>query len=78
MRIISTDEIKKNIKEMCIEANYELSADVKDKLYDKAQKEESILGKQILEQLKENLDILCGDLNLVLVNVRIPEWQLSF
>ena len=45
MRIISTDEIKKNIKEMCIEANYELSADVKDKLYDKAQKEESILGK---------------------------------
>ena len=80
MRIISTDEIKKNIKEMCIEANYELSADVKDKLYDKAQKEESILGKQILEQLKENLDIahkdripICQDTGMACVFLEIGQ-----
>lgn len=80
MRIISTDEIKKNIKEMCIEANYELSADVKDKLYDKAQKEESILGKQILEQLKENLDIahkdripICQDTGMAVFFVEIGQ-----
>ena len=68
MREIDAQLLTKNIKEMCIEANYELSADVKDKLYDQAQKEESILGKQILEQLKENLDIAHKD--------RIPICQL--
>ena len=80
MRIISTDEIKKNIKEMCIEANYELSADVKDKLYDQAQKEESVLGKQILEQLKENLDIahkdripICQDTGMAVVFLKIGQ-----
>ena len=32
MRNISTDEIIKNIKEMCIEANYYLSDDMKEKI----------------------------------------------
>ena len=32
MRTISTDEIIKNIKEMCIEANYYLSDDRKQKI----------------------------------------------
>ena len=32
MRTISTDEIIKNIKEMCIEANYYLSDDMKQKI----------------------------------------------
>ena len=80
MRIISTDEIKKNIKEMCIEANYELSADVKDKLYDQAQKEESTLGKQILEQLKENLDIahkdripICQDTGMAVIFLEVGQ-----
>lgn len=65
---------------MCIEANYELSADVKDKLYDQAQKEESTLGKQILEQLKENLDIahkdripICQDTGMAVVFVDIGQ-----
>ena len=47
MRTISTKEITKNIKEMCIEANLELSQDVKEKLCDAAQKETKELGKQI-------------------------------
>ena len=33
MRTITTDTIIQNIKEMCIEANYSLTSDVKDKLY---------------------------------------------
>ena len=35
MREVSTDEITKNIKEMCIEANYILSDDVKNKIISK-------------------------------------------
>lgn len=36
MREVSTDEITKNIKEMCIEANYILSDDVKNKIINSA------------------------------------------
>ena len=34
MRVILAEEITRNIKEMCIEANYELSSDVKNKIYE--------------------------------------------
>ncbi len=57
MRTISTDEIIKNIREMCIEANYHLSDDVKKKIMLSEQREESPLGKKILCQLEKNLDI---------------------
>ena len=33
MRVINVEEISKNIKEMCIEANYYLSDDMKNALY---------------------------------------------
>ena len=39
MRTITTDTIIQNIKEMCIEANYSLTSDVKDKLYQAAEEE---------------------------------------
>ena len=38
MREVSTDEITKNIKEMCIEANYILSDDVKNKIFGSSRK----------------------------------------
>lgn len=41
MRTITTDTIIQNIKEMCIEANYSLTSDVKDKLYQAAEEENS-------------------------------------
>ena len=47
MRTITTDTIIQNIKEMCIEANYSLTSDVKDKLYQAAEEENSPLGRQI-------------------------------
>ena len=62
MRNIDTSEIIKNIKEMCIEANYKLASDVEERVRGALQKESSSLGKQILGQLGENLDIAAEDL----------------
>lgn len=56
MRVILTEEITRNIKEMCIEANYELSLDVKKEIYEKAETESNSLGKQILMQLKKKYE----------------------
>ena len=57
LRNIKTEEIKRNIKEMCIEANHILSPDMKDVFERAVQEENSPLGKRILGQLEENLII---------------------
>lgn len=74
MKVIHTEQITENIKEMCMEANYYLSEDMKDVLCQAAEKEESPLGCQILNQLKENLDIagekqipICQDTGMAVV-----------
>ncbi len=80
MRNINTEEIVKNIKEMCIEANHFLSADMK-KVFEKAADEEtSPLGRQILGQLKENLEIagndmipICQDTGMAVVFVKVGQ-----
>ncbi len=61
MRILHSDEIIKNIKEMCIEANYKLASDVEERVRGACKIETSLLGKQILGQLTENLDIAASD-----------------
>lgn len=62
IRTVNVSEITKNIKEMCIEANYYLSPDM-DAAMKKAEKEEKApLGKQILRQLQENLKIAAEDM----------------
>lgn len=80
MRVISTDEITRNIKEMCIEANYSLSSDVKNALYQNSDMESNQLGKQILSQLKENLEIakkesipICQDTGMAVVFIKIGQ-----
>ena len=80
MRTISTDEIIKNIKEMCIEANYYLSDDMKDKIDHACQVEESPLGRQILSQLEENMQIaessqipICQDTGMAVVFLKIGQ-----
>lgn len=80
MRTITIDTIIQNIKEMCIEANYSLTSDVKDKLYQAAEEENSPLGRQILSQLKENLQIakddeipICQDTGMAVVFLRIGQ-----
>ena len=47
--------ITANIKEMCIEANHFLTEDMKCALSGAKETEKSPLGKQILEQLQENM-----------------------
>lgn len=62
MRAIQVNKITRNIKEMCIEANHFLSADMEKTMKNAVQCEESPLGRQILEQLQENLRIAGNDM----------------
>lgn len=62
MREVSVSEITKNIREMCIEANHFLSPDMKRVFDEAVSREESPLGKQILNQLEENLRIAGEDM----------------
>lgn len=80
MRTIKTDEIIENVKEMCIEANHYLTPDMEEALKAAAQSEKAPLGKQILGQLKENLEIaaeemipICQDTGLAVLFVEIGQ-----
>lgn len=80
MREVMTEEIVKNVKEMCIEANHFLAPDMKRTLECALQKEKSPLGKQILENLEENLKIagedmipICQDTGMAVVLVNVGQ-----
>ena len=80
MRTISVEEITKNIKEMCIEANHFLSDDMDKALKNATETEKSPLGKQILNQLQENLKIagedmipICQDTGMAVVFLEIGQ-----
>lgn len=80
MRSIGTDTIIKNIKEMCIEANYQLSGDMEHAVKDSVNDEKSGLGKRILEQLSENIDIaktdsipICQDTGMAIIFMKIGQ-----
>lgn len=62
IRTIHTDIIIQNIKEMCIEANHFLSSDMKESLSKAIQTEKSEIGKNILDQLQENLKIASSEM----------------
>lgn len=62
MRTIQVNEITRNIREMCIEANHFLSSDMEKAMKNAVQREKSPLGRQILEQLQENLRIAGNDM----------------
>ena len=61
MTTLNTDVIISTVKDMCINANLYLADDMKKKLEEAAREEDSPLGKQILEQLMENLNIAAED-----------------
>ncbi len=80
MREVNVELITKNIKEMCIEANHFLSEDMKKVFNRVTENEKSPLGKQILSQLKENLDIagsdmipICQDTGMAVVFINIGQ-----
>lgn len=61
-RTVQTEIITETIKKMCIEANYSLSSDMVKAMRKAEEKEESVLGKQILAQLQDNLEIAASDM----------------
>ena len=62
IRTVHVEEITKNIKEMCIEANHYLSEDMDTAMKQAVETEKAPLGKQILTQLQENLQIAAKDM----------------
>ena len=62
MRTISVHQITDIIKEMCIEANHFLTDDMKQALQNALIKEESEVGKNVLNQLHKNLEIAAKDM----------------
>lgn len=62
MREVNVDKVTENIKEMCIEANHFLTDDMKKVFKNAVVLEKSPLGKQVLNQLNENLDIAANDM----------------
>lgn len=77
MRELDVKVITENIKEMCIEATHFLTEDMKNVLDDSVTKEESPLGKQILQQLQENLQIagdemipICQDTGMAVIFIK--------
>ena len=80
MRELDVTVITENIKEMCIEATHFLTEDMKNVLDDSVRKEESPLGKQILQQLQENLQIagdemipICQDTGMAVVFIKVGQ-----
>lgn len=80
MRKLHTDEIIKNVKEMCIEANLHLSEDMNTAIRTAKEEETGELGRQILGQLCENMDIaakeeipICQDTGMAIFFVEIGQ-----
>lgn len=80
MRTIQTEDITRNIKEMCIEANHFLTPDMDEALKNAVSSEKSKLGQQILNQLQDNLKIagddmipICQDTGMAVVFMEIGQ-----
>lgn len=80
MRTINVAEITNNIKEMCIEANHYLSKDMECAIKAAGETEEAPLGRQILEQLQENMKIagedmipICQDTGMAVIFMEIGQ-----
>ncbi|MBR3751055.1 MAG: fumarate hydratase [Clostridia bacterium] len=80
MREINVSALTDTIREMCISVNHELSSDMKNVLCNAAETEESPLGKQILGQLKDNMDIakrdmipICQDTGMAVIFIEIGQ-----
>ena len=80
MREIQAWEIAGAVRDMCIEANYTLSRDMRKRFEESAEREESPLGKQVFGQLQENLEIaeqdqipICQDTGMAVVFLKVGQ-----
>lgn len=80
MREVNVSLITQNLKEMCIEANHFLTPDMAKVFNEAVVEEKSPLGKQVLNQLKENLQIagdemipICQDTGMAVVFINVGQ-----
>ncbi|MBR6159514.1 MAG: fumarate hydratase, partial [Lachnospiraceae bacterium] len=80
MREIPVSIITDAIEDMCITVCHELSDDMKACLYEAYENETSQIGKKILGQLKENLDIaksemipICQDTGMAVIFLKVGQ-----
>ena len=80
MRELNAGIISENIAQMCIEANLSLSEDVSGRIVCAEKKENSLIGKKILGQLIENMEIaksdkipICQDTGMTVVFVELGQ-----
>ena len=80
MRSIQVEKVRDAVRDMCIEANYSLSPDMRCVFEKACQEEKSPLGRQILNQLSENLEIakkdeipICQDTGMAVFFVEIGQ-----
>jgi fumarate hydratase subunit alpha len=80
MREINVEMIAKTVEKLCIESNYYLPQDVKKALEDAMEKEDSLLGKEILSDILKNQDIartndvpICQDTGLAVIFLELGQ-----
>lgn len=80
IREINVKELTANISEMCIQANHYLSPDMDACMKQAVETEKSELGKKILNQLQENLEIadkemipICQDTGMAVIFMEIGQ-----
>lgn len=80
MRVLNVNNITDAIEEMCISVTHFLSEDMDIAMKNALKSEESPLGKQILNQLQENLNIageemipICQDTGMAVVFIEIGQ-----
>lgn len=80
IREINVDKLTENIKDMCIQANHILSEDMDCRMREAVGMEESELGRQILNQLQDNLKIaeedmipICQDTGMAVIFLEVGQ-----
>ncbi|MCI9545907.1 MAG: fumarate hydratase [Lachnospiraceae bacterium] len=80
IREIEVKELTQQIRNMCIEVNYCLSEDMVCAMKEAADQEQGQLGKKVLQQLKENLEIaqkeqipICQDTGMAVIFLEVGQ-----
>lgn len=80
MREIDSRIIESSVRELCIEANYFLSEDVKERLIKSEAEEDSLIGRDVLQKIIQNAEIagnekmpICQDTGMTLVFIEIGQ-----
>ena len=80
MKEISVELITEEVAKLCVKANLYLSDDVKERITDSETKEKSPLGKQVIGQLIENMEIagssqipICQDTGMAVFFVEVGQ-----